>query len=256
MRYHSVFVLFLCFFVKINAVSNGMDSKCIARNNENSMSMDEILRIKSILDTLQLSIPDIARENSDTVLEKTKNALNGYSISKFSTLLDIDSSLLNSILSSDSLFEVFLFELDKLPMEDELTYLLTGGLLECDLFIFPETIFKSFSIKKQLQLQNRYCKNKFFRVSNYIFDIAYYKSIQVSNETCGADTIMMEYSHPAIKYFFNRKDICVSPAIANACALHFSSKVLSNGKQIILINGTAYSIAKRKDGTTILRKED
>ena len=53
-------------------------------------------------------------------------------------------------------------------------------------------------------------------------------------------------------------EIIIDPPmyIINACSLHFSSKILPNGKQIILINGSSYSIVKKDDGTSVLRKMD
>jgi hypothetical protein len=42
--------------------------------------------------------------------------------------------------------------------------------------------------------------------------------------------------------------------VVDMCSLRFLSEILPTGEQVILINGTAYRIAKRKDDTTILRK--
>ena len=44
-------------------------------------------------------------------------------------------------------------------------------------------------------------------------------------------------------------------ALTDSCSLRFSSEISPSGEQIILINGTAYRIAKRKDGSNVLRKE-
>ncbi len=90
MRYFNIILIILCFFgVKSNFAFDETINKCIVKNNEktaNSMSLEEILHIKSILDTIKMS--GIAREDDSVILANTQNNYRGYDIVKYSTLLN------------------------------------------------------------------------------------------------------------------------------------------------------------------------
>jgi hypothetical protein len=235
MKYHNFILIILCFFEAKTYADSDWYDKCF--------------------------------KNTDVVCRMDDETLNAYVDWLYSTdpghykysLLDIDSAMLAYIFSSDSLFEVIVSEIDKLPPKDSTTYYLTNGLRECSIIAFPKTLLKYLSKKEQGQIQERFGRNKFFHISDDISYTACYIGTDCAEEICATD-ILTNYS----PYIFpetiilseHRVGICVSPIIANACALHFSSETSSDGEIVILINSTIYHIAKRKDGSTVLRKVD
>jgi len=148
----------------------------------------------------------------------------------YSVLSNLDSSLETRLSEADSLLQIAQIEGEKLKREICFNNYCIDG---CYSINIPRSIFYKVSLGKWME----------FGFLSKKHDILLNPSIDTIYET---------------RFRMPHCTLVIDPPtyITDACSLHFSSKKSSKGEQLILINSTVYSIAKRKDGTTVLRKMD
>jgi len=148
----------------------------------------------------------------------------------YSVLSNLDNNLTTRLSETDSLIQIVIEEGVKLKREICFNNYCIDS---CYNIKIPRSIFHKVSLGKWLELSFSSQKQGIYIKSS--IDTIYETQFRMPHCTSVIDP---------------------PTYITDACSLHFSSKKSSKGEQLILINGTTYSIAKRKDGTTVLRKED